>query len=230
MDYLPVFLRGERRSLPLVVGGGAVAPRKVELLLKAQRARARGRPASLHAELALYRDAGASQHHVPLPFEPQHLRRRDRSRSRPPIAPRSIRRSPRPRAPRGIFVNVVDDAAASTFIMPAIVDRSPVIVAIELRRHTPRRWRGACARRSRRCCRSASASWRACRAAARARAAGAAGHRARRRFWERLLAAQSPPRCSPADERGRRGAAAMPSCALAADVGRWQRPRRARSI
>ena len=31
---------------------------------------------------------------------------------------------------RGVWVNVVDDPAASTFVMPAIVDRSPILVAV----------------------------------------------------------------------------------------------------
>src|SRR6202140_3617736 len=68
MDYLPVFLN-LRDRLALVVGGGAVATRKVELLLKAH-ARVRVVAPRLHAELAMYRDAGRVEH-LAGEFEPR---------------------------------------------------------------------------------------------------------------------------------------------------------------
>ena len=70
MDYLPVFLN-LRDQLALVVGGGAVAARKVELLLKAH-ARVRVVAPRLHPELALYRDAGRIEH-LDCEFEPRHF-------------------------------------------------------------------------------------------------------------------------------------------------------------
>jgi uroporphyrin-III C-methyltransferase/precorrin-2 dehydrogenase/sirohydrochlorin ferrochelatase len=126
MDYLPVFL-DLRERLTLVVGGGAVALRKVELLLKSG-AQVRVVAPSLHPELALYRDAGRVEHRPAL-FEPAHfegvilaIAATDRAEVNRAVAAAG--------AARGIFVNVVDDASASSCIMPAIVDRSPVIVAI----------------------------------------------------------------------------------------------------
>src|SRR4029077_1914179 len=38
---------------------------------------------------------------------------------------------------RGVPVNVVDDAELSTFIFPAIVDRSPIVVAVSSAGHAP---------------------------------------------------------------------------------------------
>ncbi|MGB9331236.1 MAG: NAD(P)-dependent oxidoreductase, partial [Steroidobacteraceae bacterium] len=52
MDYLPVFLRVEGKSV-VVVGGGEVALRKAQWLLKAG-ARVRVVAPRLHAELARY--------------------------------------------------------------------------------------------------------------------------------------------------------------------------------
>jgi len=126
MDYLPVFL-DLRERLTLVVGGGAVALRKVELLLSAG-ARVRVVAPALHPELALYRDAGRIEVRNTA-FEPQHLdgaalaiAATDRTEVNHAVAAAG--------AARGIFVNVVDDGSASSCIMPAIVDRSPIIVAI----------------------------------------------------------------------------------------------------
>jgi uroporphyrin-III C-methyltransferase/precorrin-2 dehydrogenase/sirohydrochlorin ferrochelatase len=126
MDYLPIFLN-LRDRLALVVGGGAVAMRKVELLLKAH-ARVLVVAPVLHPELALYRDAGRIEHRAAL-FEPAHLQgvalaiaATDRPEVNRAVAAAG--------EARGIFVNVVDDAAASSCVMPAIVDRSPIIVAI----------------------------------------------------------------------------------------------------
>jgi uroporphyrin-III C-methyltransferase / precorrin-2 dehydrogenase / sirohydrochlorin ferrochelatase len=126
MDYLPVFLN-LRDRLTLVVGGGAVALRKIELLLKAH-ARVRVIAPTLHAELALYRDAGRIEHRAQL-FEPAHfdgvafaIAATDRAEVNQAVAAAG--------AARGVFVNVVDDGNASSCLMPAIVDRSPIIVAI----------------------------------------------------------------------------------------------------
>src|SRR6202161_1996636 len=126
MDYLPVFLN-LRDQLVLVVGGGAVATRKVELLLKAH-ARVRVVAPRLQSDLALYRDAGRIEH-LGCEFEPRHfdgaifaIAATDSSEVNQAVASAG--------AARGIFVNVVDDGAASSAVMPAIVDRSPLLVAI----------------------------------------------------------------------------------------------------
>src|ERR1700735_2648607 len=107
MDYLPVFLN-LRDQLALVVGGGAVAARKVELLLKAH-ARVRLVAPRLHAELALFRDAGRIDYEAAA-FEPRHLESvvfaiaaTDQSEVNRAVAAAG--------SARGIFVNVVDDAA-----------------------------------------------------------------------------------------------------------------------
>ncbi|HEX4025702.1 MAG TPA: siroheme synthase CysG [Steroidobacteraceae bacterium] len=133
MDYLPVFLDLTGRGV-LVVGGGAVALRKVELLLAAH-ARVRVAAPALHTQLTRYRDEGRIEH-LAAPFEPQQL----------DSMVLAIAASDRPQvnravaaagAARGVFVNVVDDGAASSFIMPAIVDRSPVIVAVGTAGNSP---------------------------------------------------------------------------------------------
>ncbi len=133
MDYLPIFLDLATRRV-LVVGGGAVAARKVELLLKAH-ALVRVVAPELHPELAPYRDAGRIEH-IAAPFEPQHFE----------DVVLAIAATDRPDVNRAVaaagaalrvFVNVVDDVGASSCIMPAIVDRSPVIVAVGTGAHSP---------------------------------------------------------------------------------------------
>ncbi|HWW20001.1 MAG TPA: siroheme synthase CysG [Steroidobacteraceae bacterium] len=126
MEYLPVFLN-LRDRLTLVVGGGAMAARKVELLLKAQ-ARVRVVAPRLHPELALFRDAGRIEH-LPLAFEPQHFS--DVAFAIAATDSRAVNQAVASTgAARGVFVNVVDDAIGSSAVMPALVDRSPIIVAI----------------------------------------------------------------------------------------------------
>jgi len=126
MDYLPVFL-DLRERLTVVVGGGAVALRKVELLLRAG-ARVRVVAPRLHPELVLYRDAGRIEVRN-LAFEAGQLEgaalviaATDRMDVNHAVAAAG--------SARGVFVNVVDDGSASSCIMPAIVDRSPIIVAV----------------------------------------------------------------------------------------------------
>jgi uroporphyrin-III C-methyltransferase/precorrin-2 dehydrogenase/sirohydrochlorin ferrochelatase len=126
MDYLPVFL-DLRQRLTVVVGGGAVALRKVDMLLRAG-ARVRVVAPTLHPELALHRDAGRIESCSSV-FEPEQLvgaalaiAATDQREVNHAVAAAG--------AARGILVNVVDDGSASSCIMPAIVDRSPIIVAI----------------------------------------------------------------------------------------------------
>ncbi len=126
MDYLPVFLDIRERPC-LLVGGGEVALRKATLLaragarLKLVAPEVRGDLRELlEAELGILhqrRFEDADLDNVALVIAAtnddqvnQHISRLARDRSLP--------------------VNVVDQPALCTFIVPAIVDRSPVVVAI----------------------------------------------------------------------------------------------------
>ncbi|XMR50448.1 NAD(P)-dependent oxidoreductase [Escherichia coli] len=89
----------------------------------------------------------------------------------------------------GIFANVVDDPKRSSFIMPSIIDRSPLMVAISsvARR---RCWPACCGKNSRPCCRNIWGPWRPSPGSLRDRVkARFASMGERRRFWERLLGA-----------------------------------------
>ena len=133
MDYLPIFIQ-LRGSPAVVVGGGSVALRKVDLLLKAG-ARVTVIAPKLHEELRAL--AARSQlDYVALEFHPHHLdgtslviaATDSRDVNAAVSAAAQSRRLP---------VNVVDDPELSTFIFPAIVDRSPVIVAVGSSGHSP---------------------------------------------------------------------------------------------
>ena len=126
MDQLPVFLNLKRSSC-LVVGGGVVAERKVRLLLRAGAA-VTVVARDLTKDLARFRDAGRIVHHRGA-FTGRLL-----AGMRVVIAATDDdevnQKVSRTAEDGGILCNVVDDRASSSFIVPAIVDRSPVIVAI----------------------------------------------------------------------------------------------------
>ncbi len=126
MDHLPVFLQ-LKHSPCLVVGGGVVAERKVRLLMRAGAA-VTVIARDLTGELARLRDADRIVHHAGA-FADRLL-----AGMRLVIAAtddEEVNRQVSHAAEEvGILCNVVDDGAASSFIVPAIVDRSPVIVAI----------------------------------------------------------------------------------------------------
>ncbi len=126
MKLYPLFADLAQRAV-LVVGGGAVAARKVESLLAAGAQVTVGATA-LNAQLSqLF--AGDRIRHRTGEFQDTWLDEfwlvivatSDRQLNRSIAAAASARR---------IFANVVDDAALSSFQVPAIVDRSPLIVAI----------------------------------------------------------------------------------------------------
>jgi uroporphyrin-III C-methyltransferase/precorrin-2 dehydrogenase/sirohydrochlorin ferrochelatase len=122
MDYLPIFA-DVRNKLCLVVGGGAVGKRKAGVLLEAG-ANVRVVAPQIEPELAEQNGINA----IVARFDAQHLEgvtlviaaTNDRSVNR--------QVSELARA-RNIPVNVVDDPELCSFIMPAIMDRSPLMVA-----------------------------------------------------------------------------------------------------
>jgi uroporphyrin-III C-methyltransferase/precorrin-2 dehydrogenase/sirohydrochlorin ferrochelatase len=126
MRYLPLFL--DMRGKPvLVVGGGAVAERKVALLREAGAQVTVNSPTltpqlqALVAAKAIvhvggdFNDGLIGQHRLVVAAT-------DRAEVN--------REAARCAEARGVWVNVVDDAATSSCIVPAIVDRSPLMIAI----------------------------------------------------------------------------------------------------
>ena len=126
MDYLPIFCRLDNKPV-LLVGGGEVAERKARLLLDAG-ARLTVVSPALDPELAALADAGTIDW-LAGEFEPAQLTGKwlvvaatDR-REVNALVYQSANQA-------GIFANVVDDPKRSSFIMPSIIDRSPLMVAI----------------------------------------------------------------------------------------------------
>ena len=122
MDYLPIFA-DVRNKLCLVVGGGEVGKRKAGVLLEAG---ANVRVVAPQIEPALAEQQGVQA--IVSRFEAQHL-----DGVTLVIAATNDRNvnqqvSELARA-RNIPVNVVDDPELCSFIMPAIMDRSPLMVA-----------------------------------------------------------------------------------------------------
>src|SRR6185503_11729604 len=126
MDYFPIFLRLANEPV-LVVGGGAVAERKIDLLLRTS-AQVRVIAPELVPGLA-ERAAAGEIVHLATEFRPEHLdgvRLAIAATDKHAINAWVARQAER----RNIPVNVVDDRELSRFIVPAIFDRSPVVVAV----------------------------------------------------------------------------------------------------
>ncbi len=127
MALYPLFAELEGREV-LVVGGGEVAARKVAALLKA------GARVRLHAHAVLHEDiadalAAGRIARLGGDFDPAWLdtawlvvAATDDTAFNAGLAAEAGRRRR--------FINVVDDAALSTFQVPAVVDRAPLVVAI----------------------------------------------------------------------------------------------------
>ncbi|MFC4526300.1 uroporphyrinogen-III C-methyltransferase [Dyella halodurans] len=126
MKLYPLF--ADLEGLPvLVVGGGAVAQRKVEALLGAGARVTVGSP-ELNEHLAQQREAG-QLNWLHGAFAPAWL---DGmwlviAATHDPVLNARVATAAHDRR---IFANVVDDAAHSRFHVPAVIDRSPLMVAI----------------------------------------------------------------------------------------------------
>jgi uroporphyrin-III C-methyltransferase/precorrin-2 dehydrogenase/sirohydrochlorin ferrochelatase len=126
MEHLPIFL-SVRDHLCVVVGGGEIATRKVTLLLRAG-ARVRIVSPELCRNLAALRDEGRIEH-IARGYEAGDLEEaclgiaatdREDINHEVAAAGREL----------NIPVNVVDHPEDGSFIMPSIIDRSPVIAAV----------------------------------------------------------------------------------------------------
>ncbi len=126
MDYLPVFLRLDARPV-VVVGGGQIALRKAGWLRKAGADVTVVSPL-VHPELAEQAARGELTH-IAAEFSPEQIASAVAVVAATGDRATNARISATARA-RGVPVNVVDDAELSTFIFPAIVDRSPIVVAV----------------------------------------------------------------------------------------------------
>lgn len=126
MDYLPIF--ADLKSKPvLVVGGGDIAARKIELLRRAG-ARVQVAARELCAELQALADIDQLEW-LATSFDEAQLDRvflviaaTDDSELNSRVFEAANRRY--------LLVNVVDDQPKCSFIFPSIVDRSPLVVAI----------------------------------------------------------------------------------------------------
>jgi len=126
IEYLPVFLRLESRKV-VVVGGGAVALRKVLWLLKAGARPALVAPV-LHRQLAR-RAARGEVLHLGEAFAPVQLEGAVAVVAATSDAQVNRAVSLAARA-RNLPVNVVDDRELSSFVFPAIIERAPILVAV----------------------------------------------------------------------------------------------------
>ena len=126
VDFLPVFFSITDRAC-LVVGGGKVARRKVDLLLRAG-GRVTVAAPDLDPILAELTAAGRIVH-LEAPFHPSMLEGMTLVISA--TGTKEVNRDvARAAGEAQLPINVVDDLELSTFILPAIVDRSPLVVAV----------------------------------------------------------------------------------------------------
>ncbi|MBU9816708.1 uroporphyrinogen-III C-methyltransferase [Rahnella sp. C60] len=126
MDYLPIFADLKQRPV-LVVGGGEVAARKIDLLLRAG-AQVRIVAQALSPELEQRRQAAeiswSAQAFLPEQLDDVFLviaATDDAALNAEVFEQANLRH---------VLANVVDDQPKCSFIFPSIVDRSPIVVAI----------------------------------------------------------------------------------------------------
>jgi uroporphyrin-III C-methyltransferase / precorrin-2 dehydrogenase / sirohydrochlorin ferrochelatase len=121
MRYFPIFVDLKDRRV-VVVGGGEEATRKIRLLLKTE-AKIEVIATELHPELA----ENARIVWAAKAFDPALLAGAALVYSADKELNQTVSAAAQA---RGIPVNAVDEADISTFIVPSIVDRDPVVVAI----------------------------------------------------------------------------------------------------
>ncbi|HEY5683383.1 MAG TPA: siroheme synthase CysG [Sulfuricaulis sp.] len=133
MDFLPIFLNLKQRDCA-VFGGGEVASRKISLLLKAGADITVYSPV-LGETLRRWVDEGEVKH-ISQEFQPSMLENCALVIAATNDATVNRRVSEAAKT-LGIPVNVVDQPDLCTFIMPSIIDRSPVTIAVSTGGRSP---------------------------------------------------------------------------------------------
>ena len=126
MDHLPIFINIRQRSC-LVIGGGDIALRKINLLIKAQAKVDCLSPLFCEGIINLSKNGNVNL--INKSFEPDDMK--DYAIIIASTDDSSVNSLISQLAKQAkIPVNVVDSPELSSFIMPSIVDRSPVIIAV----------------------------------------------------------------------------------------------------
>ncbi|QCJ69196.1 uroporphyrinogen-III C-methyltransferase [Providencia heimbachae] len=126
MDYLPLFVDLRSRKVVLI-GGGVVAARKAELLIKANAALVVISPSlcsQLEEEYQQNKFIWQQENYQPNHLDDAYLviaATDDELLNEKVFHDANVRK---------IFINVVDNQPLCSFIVPSIIDRSPVIVAV----------------------------------------------------------------------------------------------------
>ena len=126
MEHLPIFLTTEGHKT-LVVGGGEIAARKIRLILKTTSDICVIAPSICPELSSMVRDNRIQ--HIGQKFDPALLEGADLVFAATDIEDVDATVASAARA-KGILVNAADKPHLSDFIMPSIVDRSPIVVAI----------------------------------------------------------------------------------------------------
>ncbi|MEZ0237039.1 MAG: siroheme synthase CysG, partial [Methylophilaceae bacterium] len=126
MDYLPIFMNLRGRA-SVVIGGGEVALRKIGMLLKAD-ANVTVVSPELCPELSDWHAQGKVIH-VAARFEPPQLEGAQLVIAATDDEEVNRQVSIAAQA-RNIPVNVVDAPELCTFVVPSVVDRSPIVIAV----------------------------------------------------------------------------------------------------
>jgi uroporphyrin-III C-methyltransferase/precorrin-2 dehydrogenase/sirohydrochlorin ferrochelatase len=126
VDYFPLFMQVSGAEC-LVVGGGEVAARKAAMLLRAGAIVHVVSPSLAHAMSEVLH--GESTRHSARGYQTSDLDRALLVIAATDDRTLNARVSSDAKAQR-VPVNVVDDPELCTFIMPAIVDRSPLVIAV----------------------------------------------------------------------------------------------------
>jgi len=126
MNYLPIFIDIKQKSC-LVVGGGDIAYRKISLLLKAH-----AQVVCIGKSVCKNVQALANEGKITLiekAFESSDIKAQSLIVSATDDAPLNAHVSELAKS-ANIPVNVVDSPDLCSFVMPSIVDRSPIVIAI----------------------------------------------------------------------------------------------------
>lgn len=126
MDYLPIFLNLKQQRC-LVVGGGDIAARKIDLLVKAGAQISVVAPELKPVLSQLQQEHGFEVRLKNFTAEDLNGVQLVISATNQASVNQQVYQAAQA---QGLWVNVVDNPALCNFIFPAIVDRSPVIIAI----------------------------------------------------------------------------------------------------